>query len=45
LNIIKNIELKRGKIIELNETEIEELVAMTKGYSGADIKNLCTLKV
>lgn len=41
-NIIKNKELKRGKIIDLNNNELESLVTKTIGYSGADIKNLCT---
>ena len=41
-NIIKNKELKRGKIINLNTDELENLVTKTIGYSGADIKNLCT---
>lgn len=26
--------------MELKTTEMEELVSMTKGYSGADLKNL-----
>lgn len=37
--IEKEIEL--GNSYELNESEIEEIVQETKGYSGADLRNLC----
>lgn len=38
--IITN-EQAKGNVIALNQTDIDQLVQLTKGYSGADMKNLC----
>jgi SpoVK/Ycf46/Vps4 family AAA+-type ATPase len=40
--IIQKMERERGKVILLGEDEMDLLVSKTRGYSGADIKNLCT---
>lgn len=31
-----------SNMIDMSEEEIEKLIEMTKGYSGADLKNLST---
>jgi SpoVK/Ycf46/Vps4 family AAA+-type ATPase len=33
---------QEGSQISLSEDEVKELIQMTKGYSGADLKCLCT---
>lgn len=34
------VQADQNKQIQLGEKDIEELVKMTKGFSGADLKNL-----
>lgn len=33
-------EAKDGKKIEMQKSDLDQLVSLTKGYSGADIRNL-----
>jgi len=38
--IVKEIQDDDAHNIKMNEEDIEELVKLTKGYSGADLKSL-----
>jgi SpoVK/Ycf46/Vps4 family AAA+-type ATPase len=40
--IEKEMSGEDGHSIKLSEDDIKELVLLTKGYSGADLKGLCS---